>query len=435
VNRVIVVGGGVAGLCVAYFLRKAGAAVRVIETRRVGAGASWGNAGWVTPAQAGPLPEPGLLGYGVRSLVHRESALYFQPRQLVGMLPWLVRFARRCNETDHRMGRIVLGALSERSVALLEGMAADGIPIELQRLPLLVAATDAQHAQTFLARLEPVARLGFKIPDRLLGQEEVLALEPALTDAVSTGFVIEPHCIVNPQAVISALRDRLAELGVEILEGSELQDIDLEGARVTALHTSAGRYRCEFVVLAAGAWLEPLGRLFGMRLPVQAGKGYSFEVRPRRMPRHALLLLEPHVGCSPFGERLRIAGTMEFSGINARIDRRWIESIIRGAGQMLDAWSELDPDSVWCGLRPIAPDGLPIIDRHPRLANVFFAGAYSMLGMTLAAPAAQALTSFMLTSERPAVLSPFRATRFRALATLGPFKRDPRREWSRHPGR
>ncbi len=415
-KRVIVVGGGISGLCVAYFLRKAGAAVRVLETRRVGSGASWGNAGWVTPAQAGPLPEPGLLGYGLRSLLDRESALYFQPGQLLRMLPWLIRFARRCNETDQRTGRIALGALAERSIALLEGMSADGIPIELQRSPLLLAATDARHAQTFLTALEPVARLGFKLPDRLLSQEEVLAREPALTDAVRAGFVIEPHCTVNPGAVIVALRDRVQELGVEILEGSELREVDLDGDRVAALRTSTGRYPCESVVLAAGAWLEQVGRLFGTRLPVEAGKGYSFEVRPRRMPRHALLLLEPHVGCSPFGERLRIAGTMEFSGINARIDQRRIDSIVRGAGQMLDGWTDLDPDSVWCGLRPIAPDGLPIIDRHPGLANVFFAGAYSMLGMTLAAPAAQALTSFMLTGERPAVLAPFRATRFRGLA-------------------
>src|SRR5436309_8513188 len=156
VNRVSVVGGGISGLCVAYFLRNAGVEVQVLEARRVGSGASWGNAGWVTPAQAGPLPEPGLLAYGVRSLVDRESALYFSPRQFVRMLPWLVRFARRCNETDHRKGRIALGALSERSVALVEEMAEDGIPSELQRLPLLVAGTDPQHAQTFLARLEPV---------------------------------------------------------------------------------------------------------------------------------------------------------------------------------------------------------------------------------------------------------------------------------------
>src|SRR5437764_14823472 len=83
VARVIVVGGGISGLCVAYFLRKAGLEVQVLETRRVGSGASWGNAGWVTPAQAGPLPEPGLLGYGLRSLLDRERARYFQPGPLI----------------------------------------------------------------------------------------------------------------------------------------------------------------------------------------------------------------------------------------------------------------------------------------------------------------------------------------------------------------
>ncbi len=412
VDQAVVVGGGIAGLSMAYFLRKAGMEVQVLEARQVGSGASSGNAGWVTPAQAGPLPEPGLLGYGVRSLLDRDSTLYFQSRHLVRMLPWLAQFARHCNQTDHRRGRIALGELSAPSAALLEEM---GLPIESQRLPLLVAATDARHARTFLELLEPVARLGFEIPERLLDQHEVRALEPALTEAVSAGFVIEPHCIVNPQAVLGALRDQLTQIGVEILEDDGLVDIDVDGARVRSLRTSTGSYPCESVVLAAGAWLKPVARRFGLRLPVEAGKGYSFEVRPRRMPRHALLLLEPHVGCSPFGERLRIAGTMEFSGINSTIDTRRIESIKRGARRMLDAWTELDPDSVWCGLRPIAPDGLPIIDRHPRFSNAFIAGAYSMLGMTLAAPAAQALTSFMLTGERPAVLEPFRATRFRSL--------------------
>src|SRR5579884_885691 len=409
---VTVVGGGISGLCAAYFLRTAGMAVRVLAARRVGSGASKGNAGWITPAQAGPLPEPGLLSYGLRSLIDRQSALYFQPRQLIRMLPWLIRFASRCNEADHRAGRVALGALAQRSMSLLEEMAADGVDIEMQRAPLLVAASQARHAERFLAQLEPVAQLGFRIPAQPLAREELLAVEPSLSQAVAAGFVIEPHCTVRPETVLRALKDRLLALEVEILEGSELQEIELEGRRVVSLRASGERYACRSVVLAAGAWLEPTGRLFGVRLPVQAGKGYSFAVRPRTMPRHALLLLEPHVGCSPLGDQLRIDGTMEFSGLNARIDRRRLDSIMRGAAAMLQPWSELDPDSIWCGLRPIAPDGLPIIDRHPRLANVFLAGAYSMLGMTLAAPAAEALACFIQTGARPAVLWPFQAGRF-----------------------
>jgi D-amino-acid dehydrogenase len=351
----------------------------------------------------------------VRSLVEPESALYFQPRQLVRMIPWLVRFATHCNERDHATGRIALGELAEQSVSLLEGMAADGVPIELNRLPLLLASSDPPSARAFLDRLAPVARLGFTIPDRPLEQQELLALEPALTDGAITGFVIEPHCVVNPSAVVTSLRDRLVELGVEIAEGVEVQDIEIEGGRVTTLRTSDGRHACQEVVLAAGSWLQALGRRFGLRLPIEAGKGYSFEVRPRQMPRHALLLLDPHVGCSPFGDRIRIGGTMEFSGVNARIDRRRVDAIVRGAERMLGPLGDRDPDSLWSGLRPIAPDGLPIIDRHPRLSNVFIGGAYSMLGMTLAPSAGHALASFILTGDRPAVLEPFQATRFRGL--------------------
>jgi glycine/D-amino acid oxidase-like deaminating enzyme len=213
-RKVIVVGGGVSGLCVAYYLRRAGAAVRVLETRRVGSGASSGNAGWVTPAQAGPLPEPGLVGYGVRSLFEPRAPLYIEPRQLVRMLPWLLGFARRCNEADHREGRLALGTLGQRCLGLLEGMAADGVDFELHRVPLLAAAIDTRQAHTFLSRLEPLSRLGFRIPSEVLGQEDLRSLEPTLTDAARAGFVIEQHSVVEPQALLAALTRRLKELEV-----------------------------------------------------------------------------------------------------------------------------------------------------------------------------------------------------------------------------
>ena len=411
---VIVVGGGIAGLCAAYYLRRAGAGVTVLEARRVGSGASWGNAGWVTPAQAGPLPEPGLVSYGLRSLFEPQAPLYFAPRQLLRMIPWLVGFARRCNEGDHAEGRLALGTLAGRCFELLDGMASDGIDVDLQRSPLLVAAKDPRLAQTFLVRLRPLSRLGFEVPSEVLPQEEVRSLEPALTGAVRAGCLIEQHRVVEPQRLLAGLARRLAELDLEIWEGTEVRDVELENARLVSLQTSAGRYRCDQVVLAPGAWLRPIARLFDARLPVHAGKGYSFEVRPRRMPRYPLLLLEPHVGCSPFGERLRIAGTMEFSGLNARVDWRRVRAIADDAGTMIEQWETLDRDSIWCGLRPITPDGLPVIDRHPRIGNVFVAGAYSMLGMTLAAPAAEKLAGFVLTGRRPPELEPFRAARFRS---------------------
>ena len=128
----VVVGGGVAGLCSAYYLRQRGVEVTVIEARRVGSGASWGNGGWVCPAQAGPLPEPGLTWYGLRSLVDRSSALYFQLRKLPELTPWLLRFWTYCNPRDHEHGVQSLAALGHDVFDLVEEMRDDGV--EFQKL-------------------------------------------------------------------------------------------------------------------------------------------------------------------------------------------------------------------------------------------------------------------------------------------------------------
>jgi D-amino-acid dehydrogenase len=198
----------------------------------------------------------------------------------------LLGFARRCNEADHAKGRLALGALAGRCFELLDGMASDGVDVELQRAPLLVAAKDPRLAQKFLARLRPLSRLGFGVPTEILGQEEIRSLEPALTGAVRAGCLIEQHRVVEPQRLLAGLARRLAELDVQIQEGTEVRDVELGNGRLVSLQTSAGRYRFEQVVLAPGAWLGPLARLLEARLPVQAGKGYGFEVRPRRMPRY-----------------------------------------------------------------------------------------------------------------------------------------------------
>ena len=417
--HVAVVGGGIAGLCCAWFLRRAGARVTVVESNRIGSAASTGNAGWLAPAQAGPLPEPGLTAYGIRSLVDRGSALYFSPAQLPRMLPWLARFARHCNARDHAAGVRALARLGGRVFALVEQLQADGVAMELHKQGLLVAAREPAAARRFLAGLEPMRDVGYDVPDEILEGARLAAAEPALGPGARAGLRIGEHWHVLPASLIAGLGAALRAAQVEILEGAEVVDLERSGDAIARVRTAAGDVEADAVVLAAGAWTPRLARLAGLRLPVQAGKGYSLSVRPTVVPRHALLLAEPHVGCSPFGERLRIAGTMEFSGINARLDRRRIAGILEEARSMLAPLHPEPPGDLWTGMRPIAPDGLPIVDRAPGLSNTYLATAYSMLGMTVAAPAAEALTELVLTGRRPEVLEPFAATRFGRVSFRG----------------
>jgi D-amino-acid dehydrogenase len=201
-------------------------------------------------------------------------------------------------------------------------------------------------------------------------------------------------------------------MGVRLEEGAEVSELVGADGRTRSVRSSAGDHPADAVVLAAGAWSPSLARGLGFGLPVRPGKGYSVELVPEILPQRALLLLEPHVGCSPFDGRLRLAGTMEFSGVNARLDRRRIDAIVRGTSSMLRGLERPRLEDIRSGMRPIAPDGLPIIDRAPRHHNVYVATAYSMLGMTLAAPAGEALAELILTGRRPPALEPFRATRF-----------------------
>jgi D-amino-acid dehydrogenase len=106
-GRILIVGGGVAGLCCAYYLRRQGTDVTIVESNRIGSGASYANGGWLCPAQAGPLPEPGLTLYGMRALFDRDSALYFKPGDLRRLAPWLLRFRTYCNQRDHTNGTAV----------------------------------------------------------------------------------------------------------------------------------------------------------------------------------------------------------------------------------------------------------------------------------------------------------------------------------------
>jgi D-amino-acid dehydrogenase len=228
------------------------------------------------------------------------------------------------------------------------------------------------------------------------------------------GVSVEQHWHVRPDQFVAALAERVRGQGVEIIEGAEVQDIETCGARISAVRTAAGVFNADQVVLAAGAWSPRLARMAGLKLPVAAGKGYSFTVRPDNPPKHAVLLLDPHVGCSPLDDgSVRVAGTMEFSGVNARLDRRRIQPIVAGAEAAFGPSREPIAHP-WTGMRPIAPDGLPIIDRSPQLENLWIATAYSMLGMTVSLPAAEQLSAFIASGRRPTLLEPFRADRFKA---------------------
>jgi D-amino-acid dehydrogenase len=411
--KVVVVGGGVAGLCTAYYLRKRDVDVTVVERRTVGSrdAASWGNGGWITPAQAGPLPEPGLTIYGLRALLSIDSTLYSRPRYLPFVVPWLIRFWTYCNERDHGRGWAALARLGGRVFDLVDEMAADGIEFELHKNGMICATADETEARKVLESMEPMKEFGFRLPETLLVGEELHALEPALSDRVQAGFYVEQQWHVRANTFTEGLGRRVRELGAEFIENTDVQGFETSNGRVRAARTPVGEIAGDAFLLAAGSWTTPLARTLGVRIPMQPGKGYTFLLRPTVMPKHGILFADIHAGASPLKDRLRISGTMEFSGYNLELDRRRIDNVFRLASEYLRL-EHPSYEEPWAGLRPMVVDGLPVLDRVAPFSNAYVATGYSMLGMTLAQPAGQEIAGMIVSGERPEIFEPFRLDRF-----------------------
>jgi D-amino-acid dehydrogenase len=252
------------------------------------------------------------------------------------------------------------------------------------------------------------------VPDQLLLGDELHAFEPALSSKVTAGFLIEEQWHVRAHTLIEGLGAWLRLAGVEIRESARVVGFDTTDGVVGSLRTTGGQVVADAFVLAAGAWTQTLARQLGAAFPMQPGKGYSFLVKPKLMPRHGILFADIHAGATPLGDRVRIAGTMEFSGYDLSIDRKRVDNLFHLARDYIEL-EEPVYEEPWAGLRPLPPDGLPVLDFAHPFSNAYIATGYSMLGMTIGPTAGKALAHMIVTGERTPVLEPFRIDRFRSI--------------------
>jgi D-amino-acid dehydrogenase len=413
VKRVVVIGAGIAGLCCARELERRGARPVVIDSGAPGAGCSAGNAGWITPSLSGPLPAPGASWSALFGLLDRDSPLYIRPRAVPGLVSWLWRFHRSCNERDYLAGLRATAKLALRSPALYDELMADGIALEMHEAGLLVLFRERARADDTWEDLLHYRDLGYREPERLRGAE-LSAAVPGLDAGVIEGILVREERHVRPESLCSGIASSLAAAGVEMLK-ARVTSFEMRAGRVVAAIDDAGNaIGGDAFVVAAGARSGQLAALLGVRLPMQAAKGYSLTLdQPRLRLDHPLYLGEARVGVSPFDGALRVAGTLELSGINEDLDARRVESIVRSTRGYLPAAAPNGSAARWVGMRPLLPDGLPAIGRLPRFENAWIVSGYGMLGITLAPSGARSLAQVM-SGETPDVsLDAFDPARFR----------------------
>ena len=410
--RTAIIGAGVIGLALAYELRSRGDEVILVDRRRPGAGSSAGNAGWIVPSMAAPVPAPGLPWTAFKWMANPESPLYIKPRLDPGFLRWLWSFLRACREDDYRAGRAALLSLAGEALSGFDHLRVSGVEFEMSSAGLLVLGFSDEALDHHLEDTEELARIGYA-PARRLSAAEVQEMEPALSADVAGGVLITDDRHVRPESLVAGLAAALIRAGVEMLDNTEIAGFTREGRRIIALHAPGERLEADRFVLTAGAWSGELARRAGFSLPIEAGKGYSITIeQPSLTLNRPLDLIEARAAVTPFEDALRFAGTMEISGVNLRYVQRRAEAIWRNVHRYLCEPVTGSRMRAWVGMRPMTPDGLPVIGRIPGSDNLYVATGHQMLGVTLAPPTATALADLIYGEAVSTSLAPFDPIRF-----------------------
>ncbi|HET9877751.1 MAG TPA: FAD-dependent oxidoreductase, partial [Candidatus Limnocylindria bacterium] len=393
------------------FLQERGVEVTVIDRDGVAAGASWGNAGWLTPGIATPLPEPAVLKYGLRAVLSPSSPVYVPPSANANFLKFVGGFTRHSTMKAWKKAMGALVPVNDLSLASFDLLQEGGVDAETFEAKSFTAAyRTAEERTTLLEEIEHIRASGGDITFDVLSGDEARGIEPALSDAIGAAIVLHGQRFVNPGAYVHALADSVIARGGKIVTGGTVTGLRDTGRGVVVETTTGAAEQFDQVVVATGAWLGKLARQFGVKRVVQAGRGYSFSVEVDDLPNGPVYFPAARVACTPVGDRLRVAGMMEFRQPEAALDPRRIKAIVESARPLLKG-ADLDHrQDEWVGSRPCTIDGLPLIgaSRSPR---VFIAGGHGMWGITLGPVTGRLLAEQMVTGKVAPELRPFNPLR------------------------
>lgn len=414
-TQVLIVGGGVIGLSAAWYCTQRGLRVTLVERRGAARdGCSFGNAGMICPSHFVPLAAPGMVALGLKWMWNPKSPFYIKPRLDADLLSWGFKFWRASNARQVERAAPLLRDFRLASRAAFEAIAArPGVDFGLVKRGLIMLCKTS-HAFDDEARLAERAR-ALGIPAEVLDARQTAALDPGVTMDVVGSVHFPRDCHLTPDRFLATLQAEAQQAGATFLWDTEVTGWRTSGGRIDALLTSRGELTADDYVLCGGSWSPVVARDLGLRLPMQAGKGYSLTLpQPRQLPGLCAILTEARVAVTPMGSALRFGGTMEIAGHNDRVRPERIEQIISAAQFFLPEFTPADFAGIkpWFGYRPVSPDGLPYLGRFGRHPNLTAACGHAMLGVTMA-PITGQIVSEILGGRKPSVdLSLLRPDRF-----------------------
>ena len=410
---VIVAGAGAIGLSCALALLESGRSVVVIDASHVGAGASHGNCGTLTPSHAPPLAAPGTVMKALGWMLTPDAPLYVHPRMDLNLWRWLLRFGLRCNERDWRRSAFAKHALLQDSRDRIQDWVTRfGLSCEFVESGEDYVFGDPRGLEEEQHEIPLLRELGISV--EIIDGDVYARQEPAVKPGVAGAIRFAGDAMFRPDAYVRALADAVRARGGRIIEQCALESVE-ENAAGCIIHTTQGVMRGGDFVLAAGAWSPRLATQVGarwLRSVIQPGKGYSITYdRPPLVPKRPLILRDRSVCVTSWAGGYRLGSTMEFSGYDNTLNERRLAALERGAAQFLHHPVGPVVRERWCGWRPMSLDDVPLIGRIPGRQHSWMAAGHGMMGMGMSAGTGQLLADLIggrETAIDPAAFSPQR---------------------------
>ncbi len=400
-KQVTILGAGVIGLSTALYCARRGMKVTVIERKaQQRDGCSFGNAGMIVPSHFIPLAAPGMVKLGLKWMWNPESPFYIKPRLNLDLMTWGLHFWKAATK-----GRVDAAAPVLRDLSLLSRQCYEEIDLDfgLVKKGLLMLCKEQKTLDEEAHMAATANKLG--IPAEVLDAKATAALDPAVTMDVCGSVFFPKDCHLAPGRFIAAVEEELVKLGVEMLWETEVRGFEVENGSLRAVNTTQGQVEGHEVVLCGGVWSAELAKELDLKLPMQAGKGYSLTLpNPKQLPELCSICTEARLAVTPMDGSLRVGGTMEMAGTDESITPRRVRGITRAFPDFFPAFNESDFADVkpWSGLRPVSPDGMPYLGRTQRWKNLTIATGHAMMGLSLA-PATGKIIADVLGGEKSRV--------------------------------
>ena len=384
-KNIVIIGGGIIGLCSAYYLNTNGHNVTVVDKSDMNSGTSYINAGYLSPSHLIPLASPDSLKNGLKWMFDSKSPLYIKPRISISLLKWMYAFAKSSNNYHVKKSIPLIKditVLSQRLYDEIKQKPDFNFHYDKKGLLMLCKTQKYLDSESKLVNIAISQGLNAK----MITKSEIKKIEPNIEIDAIGGAYFECDFHTTPNEFMLDMKRYLLANGVEIIKNTEITDLTIKNGSIKNLITLEKKIFADEFILCAGSWSNILSKKLNLNLLLQAGKGYSINILNKTNITTPAILSEAKVAVTPMNGFTRIAGTMEIAGINKRINKLRVDSIVELSKNYYPDLiiNENDINKVASGLRPVSPDGLPYIGRSSICNNLIIATGHAMMGWSMA---------------------------------------------------